>query len=298
MAGGDLHLENEPPIVPILNKKTAHQSDVDAASCLIAAGPIEDGIVRKIREDLDRKFAGEANPDLLNRFESELPSEGVLAYAYLFRQLPFRTKFRRLDEPLIFGDRKVTSFGLRKMGSQRDDHRIADQVKILDYQSDDDFIVELKPKDQTERIVLAKIAPGETLQATIDSVRSRIIATKLKEWDKMLAAGESIVVPILNFDVWQQYDALYGKVITTPGPLARALMVLAVQDIRFRIDESGAILKSEAAMAEKKGEAMRREQPRQLIFDKPFLILLERRDAAQPYFALWIDNPELLAPFK
>jgi len=68
---------------------------------------------------------------------------------------------------------------------------------------------------------------------------------------------------------------------------------LALQNIRFRLDERGAILKSEAAMA-----ACLPNEPRQFIFDKPFLILLERHDAAQPYFALWVDNPELLAPFQ
>ena len=72
-------------------------------------------------------------------------------------------------------------------------------------------------------------------------------------------------------------------------------IVLALQNVRFRLDEHGAILKSEAAMA---AEAADRRSLAQFIFDKPFLILLERKDAAQPYFALWVDNPELLAPFE
>ena len=74
-------------------------------------------------------------------------------------------------------------------------------------------------------------------------------------------------------------------------------IVLAVQNIRFRLDEHGAILKSEAADGEEV-RVRKPKKPRQFIFDKPFLILLERKDAAQPYFALWVDNPELLVPFK
>ena len=31
-----------------------------------------------------------------------------------------------------------------------------------------------------------------------------------------------------------------------------------------------------------------------MIFDKPFLIILERANAKMPYFALWVDNAELL----
>jgi hypothetical protein len=35
---------------------------------------------------------------------------------------------------------------------------------------------------------------------------------------------------------------------------------------------------------------------RNLVFDKPFLILLKRREAKRPYFALWVGNAELLVP--
>ena len=33
---------------------------------------------------------------------------------------------------------------------------------------------------------------------------------------------------------------------------------------------------------------------RVMIFNKPFLIMLQRSDAKMPYFALWIGNAELL----
>jgi hypothetical protein len=71
-------------------------------------------------------------------------------------------------------------------------------------------------------------------------------------------------------------------------------IVLAMQTIRFRLDDRGATLKSEAALAQK---AATPEKLRRFIFDKPFLILLERRDAARPYLAIWVDIPELLVPF-
>jgi hypothetical protein len=88
-AGGDLHLKDEPPMVASLNKKAATKDDVDANSCLVMSGKIEDGIVAKIRKALDGEFYGQANPELLDRIESQLPAEGYLAYTYLFRQLPF-----------------------------------------------------------------------------------------------------------------------------------------------------------------------------------------------------------------
>ena len=34
--------------------------------------------------------------------------------------------------------------------------------------------------------------------------------------------------------------------------------------------------------------------PKDLIFDKPFLIMLQNQDAKAPYFAAWVDNAEIL----
>lgn len=293
-AGGDIHLKDEPAVVATLNKRTANETDVDSGSCLIMSGLVEDGIVGKIRRELGSKFAGQAAPDLLNNIEPSLPAEGYLAYAYLFRQLPFAHAFRRLDKPLDFGSAKLASFGMQPVGSQRDDLDLAEQVSVLDYRDENDLIVELAPKNKDERIVLAKITPADTLQRTIEAVQHRTASTGVENWQQMLQLGETIIVPVFNFELWKQYDELLGRSVTTHGSLDGMPIVAALQSIRFRFDECGAVLKSEAGAAMKCAEA---RTPRRLVFDRPFLILLERRDATCPYFALWVDNPELLVPF-
>ena len=68
----------------------------------------------------------------------------------------------------------------------------------------------------------------------------------------------------------------------------------AVQNIRFQMDEKGVRLKSESHISI---GCSANGPPRIdyfLIFDKPFLLLLQRTDAEMPYFALWVDNAELL----
>jgi len=66
--------------------------------------------------------------------------------------------------------------------------------------------------------------------------------------------------------------------------------VFARQQIRFRLDEKGADLQSEA-VADFFGSS-----PRMFIFREPFLVLLLRRGAERPYLALWIANAEWLEP--
>ena len=48
LAGEDIHLENEPDMVAILNKKSVTHHDLDEASYVAAAGMAEDGIIEQI----------------------------------------------------------------------------------------------------------------------------------------------------------------------------------------------------------------------------------------------------------
>ncbi len=56
------------------------------------------------------------------------------------------------------------------------------------------------------------------------------------------------------------------------------------------------MLKSESMVAAKSAMVpipMRSEFP-QLIFNRPFLLYLQRNNAKLPYFVMWVANPELL----
>ena len=76
--------------------------------------------------------------------------------------------------------------------------------------------------------------------------------------------------------------------------MAKDLLILsALQNVRFQMDEKGVRLKSEAHMAIGCGAAGY-PATHYLVFDKPFLLMLQRSDADVPYFALWVDNAELL----
>ncbi|MCE5327371.1 MAG: hypothetical protein LLG01_13265 [Planctomycetaceae bacterium] len=32
-----------------------------------------------------------------------------------------------------------------------------------------------------------------------------------------------------------------------------------------------------------------------MIFDAPFLLMMQRADSKRPYYAMWVDNAELMA---
>lgn len=71
-------------------------------------------------------------------------------------------------------------------------------------------------------------------------------------------------------------------------------IVSAVQNTRFQMDEKGVKLRSESSMGIGCAARHRPPQTHSMIFDRPFLILLQRCGVKTPYFAMWIANAELL----
>lgn len=112
-----------------------------------------------------------------------------------------------------------------------------------------------------------------------------------------MGAGDILQVPKFNFDVRREFTEILGRRLRVSNlKVARDLRVIeAVQDIRFQMNESGVTLRSEAAGHFGCGVDPLPQPPTHvLIFDKPFLVLLKRRTANQPYFAMWVENADLL----
>jgi hypothetical protein len=284
LIGEDIHLDVEPPMVPILNKKSATASDLDAASYVALAGRTEEGILAKIRDALNQKFGSEAAPELLPQ---TLPADYLVAYSYLSKDLRFAVPFQRIKEQRLFRGKPVQCFGLMGGGHPTQTR----QVLILSDEREHGtagFVIELKTTSPDDRLILACIEPEPTLRETIDRVHALIAKSAETE------AYESglLFVPKLNFHLLRQYNELVGKRLKVGNSRANGLPIaLAEQDIRFQLNETGARLKSEAKLP------VPVSRPSEgYIFDRPFLILLERRDAKAPYFALWVDNAELLVP--
>ena len=158
-----------------------------------------------------------------------------------------------------------------------------------DKDKEDQFVVELLPKDRTMRIFLAQIPPAENLKTTIDSV-SRMIS---KGSSKFIGEDiDTLQIPVINFSILKRYTQFEGRRIVSQGlPLEEDTLRIAAQSIEFSLDHSGAILKSRAFLG-----CM--GFPSEIVFDKPFLLLLQKRGESKPCFALWVENSELLVPFK
>lgn len=282
-AGGSLAMVDAPPLLAALNASQVSREDLDAASYVAVAGLASPEFYDKLRQEITQKFAGRASPELLQ----SAPATGLVAYAYLYKSLPFEFAFTRHHSNLEFDGVRVDSFGITQfLLVQEDEAKQARQVSVVDYVSNDDFLIELKTLATDDRLLLAKISPMATLAETIQTVQTRVDHAK----PTGLRELEDVLIPVLNFDVVRDYGELTGRRIQSANAaLDATALALATQSIRFRLDERGAVLKSEGIAASSEAENLRR-----FVFDKAYLILLQRRAANHPYFALWAANAELL----
>ena len=62
--------------------------------------------------------------------------------------------------------------------------------------------------------------------------------------------------------------------------------------VHVQLPKSEAEFELVLACVEQEEEA--KPTPKKMIFDKPFFVMLRRTDATNPYFCLYVANPELL----
>ena len=268
-----------------LAKRLVGKDDLDPRSYVARAGRGRDGILQRIREDLQRVFGGAASPALL---PATIEPDQLIAYAYLWKHLPFELPFRRSDRPLRFRESDVAAFGRWSWHGDRDEARRMDQLQVLRYDGPQQFVVELVTKGKDDRLLVARTAPGKTLHETVTAVM-----TGLEAKPAGMDTRDRFEMPKLDFDLTRRFSELMGKTFANEGFRDQVLLE-ALQNVRFQLDENGAILKSEATLAP--GSAATRGEPRRMVCDGPFLVLLARRGRPLPYFALWVGNDELLLP--
>jgi hypothetical protein len=273
-----------------------------------------------------RKFPGWDTP--LLRDAEIIPPNGAMMYSFLAKQMPFEYAFERLDDLRFSADSNadydslpaLASFGITENSqiAAASEERIRRQVKVIWYEfvdlTEQHFIVELLTRAKEDRLVLALVRPQQTLGQTVSAVMSlmkkpnTLRSTEMSDPDfsalmelppkKMmkkisefadLMGTDDFLAPVMDFDLIQEFPEVCGKTLTARNPKINGLWFdFAKQQVRFRLDEKGAALKSEAVGGLFGGPT------RAFAFARPFLVMLLRKDASRPYFALWVGNSELL----
>jgi hypothetical protein len=227
--------------------------------------------------------------------DAEIVNYMIIARAFFKKTLPFSSKLQKLDDPIIFDKKKIAGFGMKEF-----DRDVLKFTRIFYYKDDDHFILELTPADTLHRIVLAKgIGKKYTLSEAVDETYKWMeLGTREKKSAQLVARyslneEDVFSIPVIRFNIECSYDSIRGQAFRVKGKEHH--VEEAYQRTAFVLNETGAVVESEAyATVDSANSEPVRILPKKMIFDKPFVIMLRRKDSRNPYFVMKVVNSELL----
>lgn len=291
VAKGPVRLAGGQAVADRLNRGDQTEADIDPADVFAAAGLTGDGMADRIRTEMARRFPNVPPPDLGT-------GNAAVAYSYLASACRFDLPFFENDRPFEFVDATglktpVGSFGVR----QKDDYaynRLRAQVHILHAPREPmneadgmpEFILDPCRTSTPYQVVIARVDRKPTLAETLAGVRLRVAGSKADSWKPGLGPRDVVLIPNISFRVTHRFWEVEGK--TFKNPALNGLHIgTAMQTVQFRLDRSGAELKAESKITVK-------PSARYFLANRPFLVYLAKRDGGNPFFAMWVENAELL----
>ncbi|MDX9972632.1 MAG: hypothetical protein RBU21_06575 [FCB group bacterium] len=302
IAHGEILLDGSPQTAAALNAADDPAPNIPEGALYVASGWNDKGVIEKICRELKTGFPEKSPP----AFPGIAP-DSFLAYSYLEANVPFGLPYFQSRKPLEFTDTKgrksqVSSFGIRPEDEYAY-YQLRSQARVLfrkgsSFGSGFEFAVDLCANSSPSQIVVARINPEMSLAKALERIeRGADELDKVREKDpgsaeyyEEIGPNDVLLVPDLCYQISHRFAELEGRRFLNAS-LTDQRIDVAQQDILFRLDRSGAELKSESKI-----EYL--PIPTYFVLDRPFLIYMKKRGAAKPYFVMWIDNAELLTPWK
>lgn len=207
------------------------------------------------------------------------------------KDLPFEFPMD-LADTILFENHKIKTF---KPNFDLD----YNSVKIKYYNSDEDFALQINPKDSLHEIILIKSDFDQTTTFKQELFKYNLLKDYAEnsiepseKWKLEILEKDEILIPIIDFNFYTKYPNLKNstfKIDDEPYTIEEIK-----QRIQFRLDQNGAIVESDFETVVASVDEVGEIKPKKLIFDKPFIIFLKRKDSKFPYFAAYIRDSRLL----
>ena len=262
-----------------LNKQTFTVEQLNKNSYFKIHGKENLTLKNQIEQGIKQKF--NETSSIIDKCDWE-KGEGYVLYAMLKKEFNFLEKFPTLNEN-TFGDSKEK---VKYFGIEPDTEQVASKnIEILFYNSKEDFAINLKTKEGEE--VYLYRTTGENKSFEENYKEMQVKQSKYngeKTWNK----NDILNIPFIKVKDEINYDELCGRYIkNTDWYIAQAL-----QTIDFELNNYGGSVKSEVLIEAFKSALL--EKGREFIFNNDFILFLKEEDKTKPYFALKVDNTDIL----
>jgi len=281
-------------------------NSIYAVSLLLAWAEIENKIaiplIKIENNELKQMHNSRSCQNVLaeNEYSSsvEIGDTIIKAKAYFKKSLPFTIPFAKDKEPLDFLGNNVLSFGFNGYNNEAS--------KIIYYKNDDDFAIKLIPKEKNQEIILMKSNFNDNVVFKNEIERLNNLEKTFKKnkneknnWKYYYNDEDLVSIPIIEFNIETNYTKIEGSYFYTKHN--SFYVDIMYQKTAFILNEKGAEVESMAnieACVEEMEEEIDLPKPKKMFFNKPYLIMLKRKNSLYPYFAMFVSNSELMKTIK
>ena len=272
---GESELANE------LNKQSFKVDQLSENSYFKIHGQaMGEDLKNKIQNGIKQKFNEDSN--LIDRIDWN-DSNGYVLYAMLKKEFNFLEPFSTAMGSMTFNNSEPR---IKCFGVDSSNNPIASKnVEVLFYNSEDDFAIKLKTKEGEEVILYKTTGENKSFEENYKEIKKQQINYSGKN---TFEENDILRIPFIKVNDEINYDELCGREIKNSNYYIKQ----ALQTIDFELNNVGGSVKSEALI-----DATQKtwtEKSRKMIFDSDFILYLKEESKEQPYFALKVDNTDIL----
>ena len=265
-----------------LNKQDFKKDYIDESGYYIKCGTICPELQEEIKNSIKTKF--NVTSSILSSINFTYNPLLKFFYAILKKDFHFLEKFDPLEND-IFGDNEeddVEYFGIDSNSTSE----LYQNVTVLFY-SEDDYAVKLNTKSNDEILLYRTNKMKNFNEHFLD------INNKTKEYNgsKDFNYSDSIKIPKFDFSAEASFEDLEDKIIKNTDGIK---IFKTIETLKFKMDECGVELLSEAGLVMYYGSAPCFDEQRSFDFDKPFVMFLKEKDKQVPYFAMYVAEAKKL----
>ena len=158
-------------------------------------------------------------------------------------------------------------------------------VEILFYNSENDFAIKLNTKEGEEVILYKTTDENKSFEDNYNRIKEQ---QDLYSGEKVFEDDDILRIPFIKVNDEINYDELCGRDIKNSIYYIKQ----ALQTIDFELNNVGGSVKSEAVIEATMKAGL--NISRKMIFDSDFILYLKESNKKQPYFALKVDNIDVL----
>lgn len=274
---GNFDLLNE------LNKKSFTKDMLRTNDYYIKIGKTTPELKNIILKDIKNKFCLNILSALDNiNFDFYENVKSYTIYSMIYKKYTFLNPFDNLGYE-VFGKREDNTFVKYFGNTAGSSSAIYDNVDVLFYNNSMDFAVKIKTKENDE-LILYKTDKNDSFDNIYNQIKDK---TSNYSGNTKFVKGDELKIPYISVDQIINYDELCGKEIKGTNGM---YIASAIQNVKFNLNESGGNLVSEALVVNR----YKNIADRDFSFNDKFVLFLKEKDKEKPYFALKVDNTDIL----